>query len=117
MSAETALVTALAAAGVTALVSTRVYPDARPQEDVLPSVVYQRSDTTFVTTIHGGVSLTRAQMAIGCYAETRSGAEAVADAAHTALLAAGFIPLGRKGDFEDQTSNYIVALLYEHIGT
>jgi hypothetical protein len=117
MSAESAVVSALTAGGVTALVSTRVYPDVRPQEDIMPAIVYQRSGTTFETTIHGTVAVTRAQMGVGCYAETRAGAEAVADAAHTALLAAGFIPQGRNGDFEDVTNHYIVALLYEHIST
>ena len=115
MSAESAVVAALGAVGVTALVSTRVYPDMRPQEDVMPAVVYQRTGTTFETTIHGTVAVTRAQMGIGCYAATRTEAEAVADAAHTALMAAGFIPQGRTGDFEDVTNHYIVALLYEHI--
>lgn len=115
MSAESATKTALEAAGVTALVGTRVYPDVRPQDDALPAIVYQRTQTTFVPTIHSSVSLTRAQIAIGCYAETRAGAEAVADAAHTALLAAGFLPLNRAGDYDSDTDGYIVAQLFEHL--
>lgn len=115
MSAESDIKTALEAAGVTALVSTRVYPDIRPQDDALPAIVYGRDSTEFITTIHGTVALTRAQMYVGCYAETRAGAEAVANAAHTALLAAGLLPLNRKGDYEDETNGYIVAQLFEHI--
>lgn len=116
MSAETALVAALdAAAGVTALVGTRIYPDARPMETALPAIVYLRTGTSFEMTIHGTVALTRAQMGIGCYGRTRDEAEEVADAVHTALLAARFVPLNRNGDFEDETEHYIVAMLFEHI--
>lgn len=115
MSAEEETVTALEAAGVVALVSTRVYPDAIPQEHVLPAIVYQRTQTNFVPTIHNSVSLTRAQIALGCYAETRASAEAVADAAHTAMLDAGFIPLNRAGDYDSDTGGFIVASLFEHI--
>lgn len=118
MSAETALVAALdAAAPVVALVSTRIYPDARPQESTLPAIVYLRTGTRFEMTIHGGVALTRTQLGLGIYAGTRDAAEEVADAVHAALIAAGFIPLNRNGDFEDETENYIVAMLYEHIAT
>lgn len=116
MSAEADVVTALAASGVTALVSTRVYPDAIPQEADLPAIVYYRADTAFITMIDGSISLERAQMAIGCYAATRSAAEAVANAAKVALMAEGFIPQARKGDFDTETESYIVAALFEHVG-
>lgn len=117
MSAESAVKTALEAAGVTALVSTRVYPDVRPQEDDLPAIVYYRTATQFVPTIHSSIALTRAQIAVGSYAATRAGAEAVADAAQAALLAAGFVPLNRAGDYDSDTDGYIVAALFEHLAT
>lgn len=115
MSAEADVKTALGVAGVTALVSDRVYPDIRPQDDPLPAIVYTRAGTEFINNIHGTVALTRAQMGIGCYAETRAAAEALADAAHTALLSARLIPINRTGDYETETDHYIVVMLYEHI--
>ena len=105
----------LAGAAVAALVGTRMHARMLPQTPTLPAIVYQRTQTNFVPTIHNSVSLTRAQIALGCYAETRASAEAVADAAHTAMLAAGFIPLNRAGDYDSDTGGFIVASLFEHI--
>ena len=42
------------AAAVTAVCSTRIYPDVIPQEKALPAVAYVRAGTEFVTTIHTG---------------------------------------------------------------
>ncbi len=119
MSAETDIVTALAAPAVAALVGTRVYHDERPQDSALPAVVYRRTGTNFVTAVSGVVAVTRATLAIGIYAATRPQAEAVADAVQTALVGAGLtvLPVDRAGDFEAETKNYIVASLFEHIDT
>lgn len=117
MSAESAVKTALEASGVTALVSDRVYPDFIPQEADLPAIVYYRTDTGFVTMIDGSVSIERAQIAIGCYAETRAAAESVANAAKTALLAAGILPQARKGEYDSETESHIVAALFSYVGT
>jgi hypothetical protein len=53
MSAETVAYAALsAAAAVTTLVSTRIYPDFVPQEKTLPAVAINRAATEYITTIH-----------------------------------------------------------------
>lgn len=117
MSAETDIVTALAAPAVVALVGTRVYPDARPQESDVPAIVYQRTSTRFDLAVSNAVAVTRATVAIGVYAASRSQAEAVADAANVALVNAGLIPLNRAGDYDADTDGYIVASLFDHIDT
>lgn len=116
MSAESAVKDALEGAStVTDLTGTRIYPDARPQESALPALVYGRVGTTYEPTIHGTTALTRAQMAIAAYAATRASAEALADAATTALLAARLLAVTRAGDYEEETQSYVVAALFEHI--
>jgi hypothetical protein len=116
MSAETALKSTLdGAVSVTALVSTRIYPDARPQDDVLPAIVYTRDTTEYVPTIHGTIALTRAQLSVLSFGVTRAAAEAVADAAQTAVMAAGFLMVNRAGDFDVDTRTYVVTLAIEHL--
>ena len=102
MSAETELYAALSAApAVTALVSTRIYPDAVPQEQVVPSIAYARTDTEFVTTIHSGIPAAQfATLEVVCMAEARDIADAIADAVLDALGAAGFVVLARAQDFD-----------------
>lgn len=115
MSAETVLKATLdGAAGVTALVSTRIYPDLRPQDDALPAIVYRRDGTEITPTIHGTIALTRAQLSTSCLGATRAAAEAVADAAQTALVAAGFVLVNRASDFEPESRTYIATLAVEH---
>jgi hypothetical protein len=116
MSAETVLKATLdGAAGVTALVSTRIYPDARPQDDALPAIVYTRDGTEFVPTIHGTIALTRAQLSVLAFGATRAAAEAVADAAQAAVLAANFLALNRGADYDVDTRTHIVTLGIEHL--
>lgn len=118
MSAETDVKDTLdAAASLIALVSTRIYPDVRPDEDILPAVIFGRVGTDYTRTIHGTVILTKATMAIACFASTRTSAELVADAAYTALLAAGFNPVDRQSDYEEETDTHQVTVFFEHIQT
>lgn len=116
MSAETVLFSTLAAsAGVGALISDRIYPDLRPQDDTAPAIVYRRDGTVTVPTIHGTIALTRAQLSVLCIGVTRASAEAVADAAQTAVLAAGFLLVDRGGEFDVDTLSYIATLTIEHL--
>lgn len=116
MSAETVLFATLdAAAGVHALVENRIYPDARPQDDALPAIVYTRESTEYVPTIHGTIALTRARLLLVCFGTTRASAEAVADAALIAVIAAGFLTLNRAGDFDAATQSYVATLAIEHL--
>jgi len=100
MSAETSLYSALSGNGaVSALVGTRVYPDIAPQEGSLPAIVFERSDTEYVNTIHGTAVAQRASMEIWCMAETRASAEQVCNAVETAARAADFITISRRAEF------------------
>ena len=61
MSAETQLYTLLTgAAGVTALVSTRIYPDLVPEDKDPPYIGYERVSTEPVTTLEGTVLASKA---------------------------------------------------------
>ncbi len=103
MSAETELYAALSgASAVTALVSTRIYPDVVPQEQTVPAIAYARTDTEYLTTIHSAVPLGQfVSLEVVCMAEARDDADAVADAAITALGAAAFVLLTRAQEFDN----------------
>lgn len=116
MSAETDVKSTLgAAAAVTALVSDRITPDARAQDAATPAIVYQRTGTQFVPTIHSAVALTRVTLAVIAIADTRASAEAVADAAQAALLTAGMDPVARVAEFDEAADKHIVTLQIEHV--
>ena len=111
MSAEATVFTVLsAAAGVTALVSARIYPDELPQDYVMPAIVFGRVATEIVATIHGTVAARRARMQINCWATERLDAETLADAVLSAMLAAGHFPAARESDLEPQTGACVSAL-------
>lgn len=115
MSAETALFTLLAAsAGVGALVADRIYPDTAPQDVERPLVVYGRSGTDIERTIGGTVVATRTTLQVSCYADTRAGAEAVADAVDTALTTSAFDWVGRSGGFDPEVLVYVATVTVVH---
>lgn len=76
-------------AGVTALLGSgtacRVYPKKLPQTPTLPAVVYHRIDTPREHSQQGASELAHPRFQFDCWAETRSGAKAVADAVRLAL--------------------------------
>lgn len=116
MSAETDIFAALdAAVALHALVANRIYPDLRPQDSVPPAIVYRRAGTQHESTIHGEVYLRRAQVDIDCIAVTRAAAEAVADAAEAALIAAGMSPADRAGGLDPDTREYFARVTVEHV--
>jgi hypothetical protein len=100
MSAETlAYSTLSAAAPVTALVGTRIYPDFVPQEKTLPALAIARAETEYINSIHSNVPLgSIATLGIWCMAATRAEAEALADVVVTALSA--FTMLNRSPEFD-----------------
>mgnify|MGYP000949950111 CR=1 FL=1 len=80
MSAETELYAVLAAAaGLTALVSTRIYPDAIPEDSALPAVVYSRASTDPVLSVSGQKFAETARFQITAWDKTRTSSAAVAD--------------------------------------
>ena len=112
MSAETdfyALLTG--SAGVTALVAQRIYPDAMPEKCAYPAVVFTRSSTEPVYLISGGMAAAEISLSVGCWAETRTQADQVADAVQAALIGSEFVMQRRDGAFDAETG--LVATLIE----
>jgi hypothetical protein len=107
MSAETVLNDALRTdGGLTAVVATRIYPDFLAQEIVLPAIVYQRSETEYVTTIHDGtVYGARVLLEIWSLATSRIAAEQLADLVEAAI-APQFLPLDRRPEFDQETLTF-----------
>lgn len=77
----------LAASGVTALVSTRVYPVARPQGSTLPAVTLQRIDGAPLLTDEGDSGLENPRIQLDCWGTTYASAKAAARAVIAALNA------------------------------
>ena len=65
-------------AGLSALISSRVYPGQLPQRPTLPSVTYQRVSTILVATRDnsGRANLERPRYQFDCWATTRKAARA-----------------------------------------
>ncbi len=117
MSAETLLYSTLSgAAAVTAIVSTRIYPDVVPQDATLPCVAFNRIDTVYHTTIHSAVPVAEtAILEITCMAETRVNADALADAVLAAVGAAGYVPSGRRGEIDTENALWASVLTVEYL--
>ena len=96
MSAETDLYAVLSAStALAAIVGARIYPDAIPEDQALPAVVYQRASTAPISTIHG--------FSITAWAKTRATADGAADAIAAALVAAEHNPGDRSGGIDTET--------------
>lgn len=115
MSAETDLYAALSgAAAVTALVSTRIYPDVVPADVALPCIAYTRTETEFVTTIHSARPVAEtAFLEISCMAESRAAAEDLGDKVRNAAGDAGFAPVGRRAEFDPENEMWAAVLSVE----
>jgi hypothetical protein len=105
------------AAGVTALVSTRIYPDLVPEEKNAPYIGFERVGTEPITTIHGTILAQNARMLIACWATTRIAAEALADAVATAMQAAGYLYTARAAELDEATNRLAATLDYEMLIT
>ena len=78
MSAETALYAVLAGyAPLTALVSTRIYPDAIPEDKALPAVVYGNEGATPEVCLNNDIAATATRFRIAAWGTTRTAAAAV----------------------------------------
>ena len=103
MSAETDLYAVLSGrAQLTALVGSRIYPDAIPEGDVLPAVVYQRIMTSPITTIGNVTVAEEVHFGVTAWAETRTASDAVADEIAAALSASVNPMSDRHGGFDSE---------------
>lgn len=67
----------LANAGVSALIGTRMYPNALPQGATLPAVVYYLISSTHVQSLGGITAAGTCRVQLDCYAATRLAADGV----------------------------------------
>lgn len=74
-------------AGLSALVSTRVYPLLAPQDATLPYVTYQRISAPVLHTFARGAPATQARFQFDAYAASGLSAQQVAAQLRTALIA------------------------------
>ena len=111
MSAESTLYAALSGwAGLTALVSTRIYPDEVPLGVALPAVAWLRESTEFNPTIHG--TITRQHESADGHRPWRDKAvgRAVADQVVAACMAGTHYVTDRSMQRDPDTNLYAVTL-------
>jgi len=127
MSVEEGLVAELRDdAGVTAIVGTRIYPEAIPQKDgTMPAIVYQRLISLRDRELAGTTDLINVRVRVDCWDTSYSGCKALADAVRLALnderVALGSfvvqdVFLDTEGDlseFDGDDSDYRVSQEYE----
>lgn len=111
MSAETELYAALSgAAGLTALVAARIYPDGIPQDQALPAVVFSRESTEPIYSLDNTLLAERAVLKVGAWADGRAQAEAVADQVRQALAVAGVTFSNRGSGFDPEVAAHAVTI-------
>jgi hypothetical protein len=116
MAAESDLYTALTGASpVTDIVSARIYADVRDQEDDVPAIFFQRTDTNVINTIHGNAPCAEtASMLVVCFENTRELAETLANAVTTAAITAGFLYTSRRGEYSPDLDVYATILQFTY---
>lgn len=113
MSAETIIFAALDVAGVTTHVGSNIFAAILPQGKKLPAIIFIRTDTDYVTTIHSATPLASlVTMDIWCIAESFAKAEDIADAAEVAMAAVVAFPVGRRQEVDPETEVLITVLTY-----
>lgn len=107
MSAESELYAALSGhAALTALVSTRIYPDAIPEDQPLPAVVYSTEAATPEWCLNDTAAATAYRFRIVAWSTTRTSAKAVGDAIVAALLANGVPYYNRFSGFDAEIGQF-----------
>jgi hypothetical protein len=115
MSAESIVLAALSAAsGVTNIVNNNIYAALLPQGKKLPAIVYVRTETDYVTTIHTAApQASSVTMDIWCIGETFAKAEDIADAVEAAMASVVGYPVGRRQEVDPETEALIAILTYK----
>ena len=92
MSIETDLYTTLANdAGVSALVSTRIYPNLVPESAANPCIDYSTITETRMDTLSGVGDARRSTIQISCHADTYAAAKGLFEAVYSALEGDGYL--------------------------
>lgn len=100
-------------AGVKAEVDERIYPDALPEKCPYPAVAYSRSATEPDRLLDGSVAETRVELSVGCWAETRSAADAAAAAIAAALADTDFDAVDQVAGLDPEVGLYVATLKVE----
>ncbi len=87
-------------AGLTALVSTRIYPTWLPQNATMPAISYTQISERVQQTIEGEVALRNHMYQFDIWSNTYSGAQTIATALLTAMAAASLFKSYRLGQTE-----------------
>lgn len=98
--------------GVSNLVSSRIYPNRRPQDSALPSIMYFRAVTNPENELKGGAGIDQIRYQIESYGATFSDARSVADAVRTAMEGAGHYQVDEFTDYMDGPDVYRVVTDY-----
>lgn len=108
MSAEETIYAALSGDfAVLALTDGRISPDKSPQDEPLPAIVFARTDTEYIRTIHSSVAVgTIVTFEVIAFAESRPDAEELGDAIDAALGAVGITPVARRPEYNSETDEY-----------
>ena len=115
MSAETEVYAALSGhAGLTAIVSTRIYPDVLPEKTIYPAVVFSRNQPSNpIYSISGHYFGADVSLQVGCWGNTRTEADAAGAQAEAALIAAGMLPNGKNSGYDPETDLYASIITVE----
>lgn len=111
MSAETDLYATLSASSALAtIVGSRIYPDAIPEDQAPPAVVYQRANTAPVVTINGVALAEEVRFSITAWAKTRATADSAADAIAAALVVADHQAADRAAGIDPDTGLFATSV-------
>lgn len=100
-------------AGLSALVSSRIYPIKAPQKPTYPLIVYSRISNNNLNALGGSCGIGNSRFQMKAYAETYSSASAVADQIQLAMDSATFnnLLISRIDlDFDDNAEKYSIVL-------
>jgi len=99
--------------GVSALVSTKIYPVKAPQNTAFPYVVYRRITGLSVNGLDGEMGTTNGRFQIDVYSSTYTQVKALAEAVKEAVKASNLrsvLIFDQDFDFDDDSNNYRVLL-------
>lgn len=107
MSAETELYAVLAgSAGLAALVGTRIYPDAIPEDQALPAAVYSVEAANPEACLDSSIAAIATRFRIVGWGKTRTSASGVGDQIVAALLAIGVPYDNRFSGFDAEVGQF-----------
>ena len=84
-----------------------IYPDALPQEVVIPAIVYRRVGTEPVSVLNAAATgAARVQIMVESWGVTRANAESLANFVNAAMITAGHIPGEREGVYDEESRQF-----------